>query len=168
MSYIEIIKFKEDKTHELAGKVQNASRHHQVIWNYFAKKYLGLEYFNVHSDGVEQQKLWELFEDERLTMNERIILGSTYDYVLLKKEDISLVIDAFKSFENESNLLEETGILSSLLNDKTCVAIGWQSSITDMWDNYDIFTEKKHWFLLDEINAIQKVINDENDVEYDA
>ena len=86
----------------------------------------------------------------------------------LKKEDIPLVIDAFKSFENESNLLEETGILSSLLNDKTCVAIGWQSSITDMWDNYDIFTEKKHWSLLDEINAIQKVINDEKDVEYDA
>ena len=26
MSYIEIIKFKEDKTHELAGKVQNASK----------------------------------------------------------------------------------------------------------------------------------------------
>lgn len=108
----------------------------------FCKKYLDLEYFNVHSDCVEQQKLWELFEDERLTMNERIILGSTYDYVLVKKEDIPLVIDAFKSFENESNLLEETGILSSLLNDKTCVAIGWQSSITDMWDNYDIFTEK--------------------------
>ena len=113
-----------------------------------------MEYFNVHSDCVEQQKLWELFEDERLTMNERIILGSTYDYVLVKKEDISLVIDAFKSFENESNLLEETGILSSLLNDKTCVAIGWQSSITDMWDNYDICTEEKHWYLLDEINAI--------------
>lgn len=168
MSYIEIIKFKEDKTHELAGKVQNASRHHQVIWNYFAKKYLGLEYFNVHSDCVEQQKLWALFEDERLTINERIILGSTYDYVLVKKEDISLVIDAFKSFENESNLLEEADILSSLLNDKTCVAIGWQSSITDMWDNYDMFTEKKHWSLLDEINAIQKVINDEKDVEYDA
>ena len=53
MSYIEIIKFKEDKTHELAGKVQNASRHYQVIWNYFAKKYLDLEYFNVHSDCVE-------------------------------------------------------------------------------------------------------------------
>lgn len=168
MSYIEIIKFKEDKTHELAGEVQNSSRHHCVIWDYFAKKYLGLEYFNVHSDCVEQQKLWNLFEDERLTMNERIILGSTYDYVLVKKEDIPLVVDAFKSFENESNLLEEADILSSLLNDEACVAIGWQSSITNMWDNYDIFNEKKHWSLLDEINAIEKVINDERDVEYDA
>jgi len=37
-----------------------------------------------------------------------------------------------------------------------------------MWDNYDICTEEKHWYLLDEINAIQKVINDEKDAEYDA
>ena len=161
MSYVEIIKFKEDKTHEIAGKVQNTSRHHQVVWDYFARKYLGWEYFDVHSDCVEQQKLWGLFEDERLTMNERIILGSTYDYVLVKQEDIPLVIDAFKSFEDESNLLEEADILSGLLNDKTCVSIGWQSSLTDMWDSYDMFTEKKHWSLLDEINTIQKVINNE-------
>lgn len=155
MSYMEIVKLRDDKTFESAGQVQNASKHQQVVWNYFAKKFLGWDFFNVHSSLVEQQKLWDLFEDERLTINERIVLGSTYDYVLVKKEHIPLVIDAFKTFENESNLLEQVDILVSAFNDDNCVAIGWQSSITDIWDNYDIYTEKKHWSLLDEIDAIQ-------------
>lgn len=167
MSYVEIVKIKKDNTFESVGRVQNASSHHQVVWNYFAQKYLGLEFFNTHSSLIEQQKLWDLFEDERLTKNERIILGATYDFVLVKKEDISLVIDAFKSFENESNLSEQADILAYVLNDDDCIAIGWQPSFTDMWQNYDILTEKRHWSLLDQINIIQETINNKKEAEYD-
>lgn len=80
---------------------------------------------------LNNQEFWDLFYDSRLSLDERIVLGSTYDFVLVKKEDLSQLIKAQKKVFAEmkieyptSALKEEYELLESIMNDDF-YAIGW-------------------------------------------
>lgn len=82
------------------------------------------------------------------------MLGSTYDFVLIKKEDIRKVIDAYEEFakrDDNLSLNEQNEILKKLENDKDCIAVEFhQNSIScNMWEDYNCITGTEHWYLFD-------------------
>lgn len=175
MSYTEIIKFNKNGEANSSGRIKNASRGAWIIWNILSNKYLGHD-FNL-LDSKSQQDTWNLFRDDRLSNIEKIVLGSTYDFVLIKKEDIRTVINAYKEFSKLNSNLdfnlslnEQNEVLEMLEKDEDCIAIGFhQNSVScDMWYNYNCINDKEHWYLFDEIdkNELLKDSEWENNIEY--
>lgn len=152
MSYTEIIKFNKNGDSNSAGIIHNSSRGAWMVWDILSEKYLGRHF--TYLDPKLEQETWDLFRDERLTNTERIVLGSTYDFVLIKKEDIKKVIDAYREFSmlgDNLSLNEQAEILQILEKDVDCIAIGFhQNSVScDMWNNYNCINGTEHWYLFE-------------------
>lgn len=157
MSYTEIIKFDKNGKPHSGGRVQNASQGSYSIWNLLTNKYLTRDFNNI--DPKKEQETWNLFRDSRLTDTEKIVLGSTFDYVLIKKDDINQVVDAYKKFCKEFSASErfplsldkQRVILEKLESDEDCIAVGFhQNSVScDMWNDYNCLTGEKHWYLFE-------------------
>lgn len=150
MSYTEIIKFNKNGNPTSAGTIHNSSRGAWMVWNILSEKYLGRSFNNL--DPKLEQETWDLFSDKRLSDTEKIVLGSTYDFVLIKKKDIRKVIDAYREFsmlDDNLSLNEQADILQELEKDEDCIAIGFhQNSVScDMWNNYNCINETEHWYL---------------------
>lgn len=129
MSYTEIIMFDKNGNPHSSGRVQNASQGSYSIWNLLTNKYLNRNFNNI--DSKQEQETWNLFQDSRLTDTEKIVLGSTFDYVLINKEDINKVVDAYKKFCKEFSTSErfqlsldkQSVILEKLESDEDCIAV---------------------------------------------
>lgn len=169
MSCTEIIKFDKKGESSLAGEVKNAIRRSFAVWNYLSHKYLGRQ-FSIFGKTSEQEEVWSLFEDDRLSEDEKIILGTTFDYVLIKKEDIPRVIEAFSTLDEKEvgrvvkewrenpigiSLPKQIEILKNLLADEDCIAIGWhQNSVScNMWYDYNCIVGDEHWYLFDGLES---------------
>lgn len=174
MSYTELYVFNKNNTCMFLDEIQNSHRGAMAIWLHLEKKYLpplsdpyGLikDYNSRFFCGkVESLKeFWDLFKDKRLTIDERIVLGSTYDNVLVKKENFSKLIKAFRNFEATTSLKEQADLIESIINEPEISAIGWnQTSISDnswqMYDEekdeyipYDLDKCNDHWYLFEEL-----------------
>lgn len=182
MSYTEIYAFEKDGNACFYSEVRNAWRGAMAIWRTLEEKYLlslpfpsgwslvnrDRNYYSrttaTITDADAMKEIWDLAKDERLSENERIVLKTTFDYVVVKKEDLPKVIDAFNDFEGETSLKEQAEILVKMFNDDDVIAVGWnQTSVNgDTWGNfggydeekyedipYNILTMDKHWFLFD-------------------
>lgn len=79
---------------------------------------------------VEPMKeIWNLVDNERLTLAERVCLWTTFDYSVVKKENISDVIKAMEKFSIDI-FQPQIDILKELQNEEDCYAIAWnQTSI---------------------------------------
>lgn len=165
MSYTELFKVKSDGNAESFNEVRNAFRGAMAVWNSLEKKYLPETPFS-RLFGSEAQKVWDLVKDERLTSEERICMASTFDNVMVKRENLPKLIVAFRKFPSETSLPEQADLIEMEMNlDEDLVAIGWnQTSVNgDTWANfggydeeegepipYNINTMDRHWFLFDE------------------
>ena len=113
-------------------------------------------------------QIWDLFENESISMDDRIVLGTTLDRVLVRRNEIGKVIHAFRNFQGITNLKEQTDILSKLMQDESISAVGWnQTSVNaDTWmtagglsDNdegrlpYNYQKQDDHWWLFDELEG---------------
>lgn len=112
------------------------------------------------------QEVWDLANNKDIPEHERIVLFTTFDKCLVKKEGLPAVIAAFRKFEAETSLPEQADILEKLLQDEDCIAVGWnQTSVnSDAWGNigeydeeneeimpYNCLTQTEHYWLFDEI-----------------
>ena len=192
MSCVEIFKFTAAGTADSMCEVRNSWRFAMAVWHALEEKYLppyrpfyvpdwvpvGSEEAFLHykphrvttvrmseSEPDPMKEIWELYFDDRLSEEEKIVLGTTFDYVLVKAADLPKVIAAYKAFEGETNLLEQCKVLEMLQNDAECTAVGWNgtSVCADNWGNYGGYDEEsdemipynyltmdKHWWLFDE------------------
>lgn len=107
-------------------------------------------------------------------LRDRIVLFTTFDNCLVKKEDIPRVIEALRAFEGddhkgETNLGEQADILQTIYDDPETIAVGWnQTSVTvESWENiggydeekdeaipYNCLTGDKHYWLFDELKEV--------------
>lgn len=112
------------------------------------------------------KEIWNLFEDQGVAFNDRIVLGTTLDWVLVRTGEIEKVIHAFRNFSGETNLKEQAYILGEIIKDENISAIGWnQTSVNaDTWMNagpfeegeqkpYNYLEQDKHWWLFDELEG---------------
>jgi len=116
-------------------------------------------------------EIWALADNQEIPLHERIVLFTTFDDCLVKKEDLHRVIEAFRAFEGEdhqgeTNLGEQADALEKIAADPEIIAVGWnQTSVnTDTWCNaggyddvkdepipYNCLTGDMHYWLFDEI-----------------
>ena len=194
MSSTEIYYF--NKVGECCGEysVRNAFRGAMKVWHIMEEKYLPpfrpkyvpegmtMEEFEqrfelkpsrlsiTFNDQKENpaKEVWNLFENKSVPISERIVLGTTFDWVLVKREEIGKVIQAFRAFQGETNLGEQADILEECLKDENVAAIGWnQTSVNaDTWmtagrlkgndeghEPYNFLKQDKHWWLFDELGG---------------
>jgi hypothetical protein len=190
MSYTEIYGFDKKGNAYFQGEVKNACRGAMAVWRILEEKYLPAyrPFFvpvHVPDSMIEQflgykpircsevfddnamKSIWQLVNDNRLKDYEKIVLASTFDYVIIKKENLPKLISAFRKFEGNTSLKEQADIIEEMMNDENCIAVGFnQTSVNgDTWTNiggydtetdehlpYNIFTDNKHWELFEELN----------------
>lgn len=185
MSYTELFAFDKTGNASKVEDIRNAWLGAMKIWRILESKYLPeyrLEYplsdfFKREnpdfvpsrtSDMKDIKEIWELAYDERLLEHERIVLLSTFDNVLVKRENFVRLIEAFRKFEPGTSLPEQADVIEEESMKDDVIAIGWnQTSINaDNWEYYDIDEEtdegipynclsgEKHWWLFEGLEEI--------------
>lgn len=199
MSTVIIYGFNQEGVCSYEAEVHNAWRGAIAVWKALEKKYLP-QYrpryvpASVPDDEVEawlgysasrlssisdpdaMKDVWNLFEAENVSGADKIVLGTTLDNVLVRRENIPKVIEAFEEFdkehEGETNLKQQADELRDFYDDDEVSAVGWnQTSVNgDDWSNtgeivrdedgdeiggpYNFNTGKKHWWLFDALAAV--------------
>ena len=105
-------------------------------------------------DVQKMREIWNLADKPDVPTNERIVLFTTLDKCLVKKEHLDKVVSAFREFEGYTSLSEQADILQELLNDDDCIAVGWhQNSIScEQWFDYNCLKDTEHYWLFDELS----------------
>lgn len=157
MSYIEIFAFDKDGNSESYAEVRNAWGGSMAIWNVLGEKYCG--HGASMFDLSKMKEIWNLVDNTKVPMNERIVLFTTLDKVLVKKEDLPKVIDAFRDFDGNDSLKEQADILEDIYN--SCdeyIAVGWhQNSVScEQWFDYNCLSGTEHFCLFDELEGLDE------------
>jgi hypothetical protein len=180
MSYTEIYKFKKDGDAQCFAEVKNSWRGAMAVWSHVEKRYLpkfipswafgdySREYSRT-SDmmGGSIKEIWELASSDKVSEIDKIVLASTFDNVVVMKDDIPKLIEAFRTFEGETSLKEQADLIEDAYkNDDDLIAISWnQTSVNgDAWISdetaidedgdeiylpYNLLNHKKHWNLFE-------------------
>lgn len=180
MSYTEIYGFGESGKVEFYAEIKNAFRGAMAVWRHLEEKYLPSlpkppgftskenEYWTRTMQMFEENsmsEIWGLFETDKLSYNEKIVLGTTFDRVIVEVENAESLLEAFRNFGGDTSLKEQATAIESMLQKGKLVAIGFnQTSVNgDTWANYhyneeteesesyNILENKDHWFLFKEL-----------------
>lgn len=152
MSYTEIFKFNKEGNSESYADIKNSHRGCMAIWNILGNKYCG------HGASIwdinQMKEIWNLADNVRVSFDERIVLCTTFDNCLIRKEDIPRVVAAFRNFEGETSLNEQADVLEEIYKDEDCIAVGWhQNSIScEKWFEYNCLEQSDHYYLFDELD----------------
>ena len=188
MSYTEIFGFDKEGNAYFAGETGNAFRSAMAIWGILEERYLPpyrpsyvpeyvpdseIEKFCTYKpsrcgsfNDEAMKENWNLADNDKVSTTDKIVLFTTFDRCLVKKENIGQVIKAFEEFKGETSLKEQAKILKQLLKDDNCIAVGWnQTSVNcDTWLDYEYDEENdetipynclkndEHYWLFDELN----------------
>lgn len=122
-------------------------------------------------DSKSMEDIWELADNKDVPINERIVMYTTFDDALVKRENFSEVIKAFREFGGETSLPEQADILERILAQNDIIAVGWnQTSVNaDTWGNiggydestgeyipYNCLTGNQHFWVFDEFKEESK------------
>ena len=117
------------------------------------------------SNDDPMNEIWGLYDSDKVSDADKIVLATTFDGCLVKKEDVPKVIEAFKSFGGETSLPEQAELLQKAFADSDIIAVGWnQTSVNgDTWTNsggydeeedeylpYNCLTMRDHWWMFHE------------------
>ena len=151
MSYVEIFKFDKKGDSEGYGEVKNSWLGAMAVWEILGKKYCGhgTSMFNIS----QMKRIWNLVDNKSVPLHERIVLFTTLDKCLFKKEDIPKVVDAFRKFDGNTNLKEQADILDDLYKEDDCIAVGFHqnSCSCEQWYEYNCLSGTGHFWLFDEL-----------------
>ena len=145
--------------------LRNSWRGAMNIWNELSRKWFGWDNFPIMNVGDRTaQKVWDLHEDDRLSLNDRIVLKSTFDRAMVRVENIERLAVAMEDFATRyepGSLIEHAKALRNLAWLDGCLAVCWnQTSVNcNPWQicddedcrAYNIHTSTEHWFIFDEI-----------------
>ncbi|MEK4879452.1 MULTISPECIES: hypothetical protein [Paenibacillus] len=159
MSYTEIYGATKDGEVVFVNETRNAWRGAMHVWDKLSEKY-GV------SGGLFSgfNQLWKMADTGKLLDFENVVMKSTFDDVIVKKENIPSLLEAFKEYDKhfpDSSLLEQAEIIEKeILSDDEMLAVCWnQTSVnsnpwTEGYDEeteedipYNILTGERHWSL---------------------
>ena len=156
MSYTEIFAFGKDGSAYGVADIKNSHRGAMAIWRILESKYLppympswgdiGGEYSRTTAfEGDAMKAVWRIYELGKVSKVDAICLCTTFDKMLVKRENVKHIINAFNKFEGETSLKEQATALEEVLKDKDVVAVGWnQTSVNcDTWASYGYDDEKE-------------------------
>jgi hypothetical protein len=179
MSYTEIFGFKNGKV-AVQEEIKNSFRGAMAVWTILDKTYLPPYYAkwdptkpmsraSAMFDQDAMKEVWGLANDKKVPIDERLVMASTFDKVLVKHENLPKLIEAFRNFDEaypeQSSIGEQADILQALYDDEEIDAVGWnQTSVngdhwgnigdydeeTEEYDSYDHINQTDHWWLFDD------------------
>ena len=165
MSYTEIYGFDRNGDAYPCAKVNNAWRGAMAVWRIMEGRHLPPAPYSRLMNPIEAKAVWKLCDDKSVPEHERIVMLSTMDKCLVKKENLPRLIEAFRKFEGDTSLPEQADIMEGLLADDDCIAVGWnQTSVsTAVWSRYDeeadeenpynCLHENDHFWLFDDLDG---------------
>jgi len=168
MSYTEIVGLTKNGVFYSIGETRNSWLGAMAVWEILEKRYLpefipewarlvGVEDKNYSrfSGTIEDlEAIWDLINDDRVTLGEKIVLYSTFDKALVKVENINKLLKAFNEFGGNTTLKEQAEVISEALKeDPNIIAIGWnQTSVNEnKWLKYNFEEDKEHFFIFDNL-----------------
>jgi len=188
MSYTEIFIFDKEGDAYNTADIKNSWRGAMSIWRILEKKYLkplekpdwmahedyeksgysrtSIPYFD-DSKPNPMRPIWDLWNDAKVNRIDKIVLGTTFDKVVVMHDDIPETIEAFKNFEGETSLKEQADVLQEIFDDSEAIAVAWNqtSVVGGTWKNYDeekeeetpynILKQDMHWNLFEELNQMK-------------
>lgn len=93
-------------------------------------------------------EIFELLYSGKLSRNERVVLASTFDNVVVEKSFLPRVIEALRTFtdEHNENLLAQADLLEKAMNDDKVWGVAWNQSTmhSDRWDTYVPYQKGEH------------------------
>ncbi len=187
MSYTKIYKFNKKGDASGLVDIKNSWRGAMAIWGIMENKYLeplpkpiwmnDKDYKRGYSRTCQQpsfnddapnpmKPIWDLWTNKKVNRIDKIVLGTTFDNVVVMLDNIKETIEAFEKFEGETSLKEQAETLKESLSDKDLIAVAWnQTSVCgDTWTNYNyneeteesipynIKNQDKHWNLFDDMD----------------
>lgn len=162
MSYCELIALKKGGI-EGIKEYRNAHGWAAYIWTSLCDTYLPKAAHWLSNT----KRIWDLFHDDRVSAVDKLVLGSTFDYVVVKFEDLNKLIDVYKKFlemhpiPNDiichlPEMIEDLKETSKRTDEVIGVCWYGMSVSQNLWVTYtedgdsvpyDIETGDKHWFL---------------------
>ena len=162
MSYTELFYVEKSGDVVWHSEYHNSHRGAGLVWHTMSHMYLFKEpeFFNL-------QPVWDLWENETVPIEMRIVMASTFDNVMIKRENLTHLVAAFRVYSamvrDAGNIELQIQNLEKLADDENCLAVCWnQTSVNcgvwSVWIDdeqeyrpYNIFKDSKHWFLFEEI-----------------
>lgn len=151
----------------LHSEYRNSFRGAMLVWTSMSERYLGHEPEYDHGLMNAMRPVWDLFQNTHVPVEMRIVLGTTFDKVMVKKENFPRLINAFRAFEriigDGGNLVLQIPALEELYQEGDCVAVCWNQtsvncgtwSVQECEDQesrpYNINRDEGHWFLFEHL-----------------
>jgi len=170
MSYAELKIVEENGDVVGYKKYKNSHGGAAFIWTQLYDKYLKDHNISHDSWLFGGDKLWKLSSDKSVPYFARKVLASTYDQVIIKRENLFDLVESFEKFlevfSSSKNivchLFNWIEDIREIYKDNFCQGIAfYQMSVgQDPWwvyDNedegrpYNLEKDEGHWFLFDEI-----------------
>jgi hypothetical protein len=171
MSYTELFKVPSKGEIEEAKEFRNSWLGAMWIWRNLYEKHLPGEDFSMAFVREQLTPLWNLWKTD-IPEHHKVCLMSTLDGVMVKRDNLPLLVNAFREFEKEfpgSHLgLQADYIETNLIDDVDYFAVCWnQNSVCDYWcvedkkeedgqRRYDISRDTGHWFLFDVLSNVSQ------------
>ena len=161
MSTTEIYGIKSNGNVVAYESVQNSWLGGMHVWNTLNEKYGfgGSWVFGFY-------RTWDSFNKGVYEDYENVVLGSTFSYAVVLKDDFEKLIDNFEkyhSFYPNSNFGEQIEVINSMKTDDDIIGVAWCQTFVadDLWDfsyddkneviPYNIFKGDKHWNLFENL-----------------
>lgn len=165
MSCTEINVIKKNGKCEQYSETHNSFRGAMAIWLRMEEKYLPefipdwakrnpqwlvdengqpKRFYRMHQFAENKGKeIWELFSSDKVSRIDKIVLGSTFDWTIVMKENLLELIEAFENFDGITSLKEQAEILKEISNNKQFIGVCWnQTSVNEnKWIAFE-YTDK--------------------------
>ena len=177
MSYTELFYFNKKGEANKLSTHQNAWRGAMAVWKLMEDKYLppyipdwaraigdpGQTYSRTASmfgDDMAIKEIWQLADKDDVSMEDKIVLCTTFDKAIVKKENLPQTIEAFRVFNKANQGITSIGAQAYALEkahkDPDCIAVAWnQTSACSAWVfsydddheliKYNVLTDAEHW-----------------------
>lgn len=171
----EIIGFEDLRANSFCGSF--------LFWTKMEDKYLEPDYREIkgfvplYSEPISRlvhpakkaSEIWNLVDDKRLAIEERIIMATTFDYCIIKKEYFSIIITLFSSKYATNVMSSISESFTRLLNEDDCIgaAICW-NTVMDLYGCMCDENDEEYYPSLDKnyqgyIENLWQLFENEND-----
>jgi len=119
---------------------RNSHRFYSIVWRTLQESYLKE---HKHPMGFFNEAVWaatwELYKDDRLSYDEKVVLACTFDYAIIKREQFQTLIDCFKEYSiyhESGHMWAIADDLRELMNNESVYGVGFEHSISDQWHEW--------------------------------
>jgi len=149
----------------LEAEFSNAFRGAYLVWQQMCQRYLHQDMIPLFLRDDRMQEVWDLWKDQTIPLAHRIVMASTFDNVMIRREELPRLIEAIEEYAqvfDPGTLLEQADKLRELAQGGDTIAVCWNATSVcanpwwcsgndedDEGRPYNIYQDTGHRFLFD-------------------